>query len=94
MGWLHKERLIMVDKKDTPELISYRLELLESSITGLSNKMDKIMDNYATKEDLSKIKTEVDEVSKKKVLTAMLAGIVSIISSMITVLTLYEHFRR
>ncbi len=84
----------MVDKKDTPELISYRLELLESSITGLSNKMDKIMDNYATKEDLSKIKTEVDEVSKKKVLTAMLAGIVSIISSMITVLTLYEHFRR
>lgn len=84
----------MVDKKDTPELISYRLELLESSITGLSNKMDKIMDNYATKEDLSKIKNEVDEVSKKKVLTAMLAGIVSIISSMITVLTLYEHFRR
>ena len=83
----------MVDKKDTPELISYRLELLESSITGLSNKMDKIMDNYATKEDLSKIKSEVDEVSKKKVLTAMLAGIVSIISSMITVLTLYEHFR-
>ena len=84
----------MVDKKDTPELISYRLELLESSITGLSNKMDKIMNNYATKEDLSKIKNEVDEVSKKKVLTAMLAGIVSIISSMITVLTLYEHFRR
>ena len=80
--------------KDTPELIAYRLELLESSITGLSNKMDKIMDNYATKEDLSKIKNEVDEVSKKKVLTAMLAGIVSIISSMITVLTLYEHFRR
>lgn len=83
----------MVDKKDTPELISYRLELLESSITGLSNKMDKIMDNYATKEDLSKIKTEVDEVSKKKVLTAMLTSIVAIVSSMVTVLTLYEHFR-
>lgn len=83
----------MVDKKDTPELISYRLELLESSITGLSNKMDKIMDNYATKEDLSKVKSEVDEVSKKKVLTAMLASVISIISSMITVLTLYEHFR-
>lgn len=84
----------MVDKKDTPELISYRLELLESSITGLSNKMDKIMDNYATKEDLSKVKSEVDEVSKKKVMTAMLASVISIISSMITVLTLYEHFRR
>lgn len=83
----------MVDKKDTPELISYRLELLESSITGLSNKMDKIMDNYATKEDLSKVKSEVDEISKKKVLTAMLASVISIISSMITVLTLYEHFR-
>lgn len=84
----------MVDKKDTPELISYRLELLESSITGLSNKMDKIMDNYATKEDLSKVKSQVDEVSKKKVMTAMLASVISIISSMITVLTLYEHFRR
>lgn len=83
----------MVDKKDTPELISYRLELLESSITGLSNKMDKIMDNYATKEDLSKVKSQVDEVSKKKVMTAMLASVISIISSMITVLTLYEHFR-
>nr|DAW04697.1 MAG TPA: hypothetical protein [Caudoviricetes sp.] len=79
--------------KDTPELIAYRLELLESSITGLSNKMDKIIDNYATKEDLSKVKSEVDEVSKKKVLTAMLASVISIISSMITVLTLYEHFR-
>lgn len=79
--------------KDTPELISYRLELLESSITGLSNKMDKIMDNYATKEDLSKVKSEVDEVSKKKVMTAMLASVISIISSMITVLTLYEHLR-
>lgn len=83
----------MVDKKDTPELISYRLELLESSITGLSNKMDKIMDNYATKEDLSKVKSEIDEVGKKKVMTAMLASVISIISSMITVLTLYEHFR-
>lgn len=80
--------------KDTPELISYRLELLESSITGLSNKMDKIMDNYATKEDLSKVKSQVDEVGKKKVMTAMLASVISIISSMITVLTLYEHFRR
>lgn len=84
----------MVDKKDTPELISYRLELLESSITGLSNKMDKIMDNYATKEDLSKVKSQVDEVSKKKVLTAMLTSIVAIVSSMVTVLTLYEHFRK
>lgn len=83
----------MVDKKDTPELVAYRLELLESSITKLSTKMDKIMDNYATKEDLSKVKSEVDEVSKKKVLTAMLASVISIISSMITVLTLYEHFR-
>lgn len=79
--------------KDTPELISYRLELLESSITGLGNKMDKIIDNYATKEDLSKVKSEVDEVSKKKVMTAILASVISIISSMITVLTLYEHFR-
>ena len=94
MGRLYKERLIMVDKKDTPELIAYRLELLESSITGLSNKMDKIMDNYATKEDLSKVKSQVDEVSKKKVLTAMLAGIISIVSSMVTVITLWEHFRR
>lgn len=83
----------MVDKKDTPELVAYRLELLESSITKLSTKMDKIMDNYATKEDLSKVKSQVDEVSKKKVLTAMLASVISIISSMITVLTLYEHFR-
>ena len=83
----------MVDKKDTPELVAYRLELLESSITKLSTKMDKIMDNYATKEDLSKVKSEVDEVSKKKVMTAMLASVISIISSMITVLTLYEHFR-
>ena len=79
--------------KDTPELISYRLELLESSITKLSTKMDRILDDYATKEDLSKVKSEVDEVSKKKVLTAMLASVISIISSMITVLTLYEHFR-
>lgn len=84
----------MVDKKDTPELISYRLELLESSITKLSTKMDRILDDYATKEDLSKVKSEVDEVSKKKVMTAMLASVISIISSMITVLTLYEHFRR
>lgn len=83
----------MVDKKDTPELVAYRLELLESSITKLSTKMDKIMDNYATKEDLSKVKSEVDEVSKKKVLTAMLTSIVAIISSMVTVLTLYEHFK-
>lgn len=79
--------------KDTPELISYRLELLESSITKLSTKMDRILDDYATKEDLSKVKSEVDEVSKKKVMTAMLASVISIISSMITVLTLYEHFR-
>lgn len=84
----------MVDKKDTPELISYRLELLESSITKLSTKMDRILDDYATKEDLSKVKSEVDEVGKKKVMTAMLASVISIISSMITVLTLYEHFRR
>lgn len=83
----------MVDKKDTPELISYRLELLESSITKLSTKMDRILDDYATKEDLSKVKSEVDEVGKKKVMTAMLASVISIISSMITVLTLYEHFR-
>lgn len=80
--------------KDTPELISYRLELLESSITKLSTKMDRILDDYATKEDLSKVKSEVDEVGKKKVMTAMLASVISIISSMITVLTLYEHFRR
>jgi len=80
--------------KDTPELIAYRLELLESSITKLSTKMDRILDDYATKEDLSKIKTEVDEVSKKKVMTAMLASVISIISSMVTVLTLYEHFRK
>ena len=79
--------------KDTPELISYRLELLESTITKLSTKMDRILDDYATKEDLSKVKSEVDEVSKKKVMTAMLASVISIISSMITVLTLYEHFR-
>lgn len=79
--------------KDTPELISYRLELLESSITKLSTKMDRILDDYATKEDLSKVKSEVDEVGKKKVMTAMLASVISIISSMITVLTLYEHFR-
>lgn len=84
----------MVDKKDTPELISYRLELLESSITKLSTKMDRILDDYATKEDLSKVKSEVDEVGKKKVMTAMLASVISIISSMITVLTLYEHFRQ
>ena len=84
----------MVDKKDTPELISYRLELLESSITKLSTKMDRILDDYATKEDLSKVKSQVDEVSKKKVLTAMLAGIISIVSSMVTVITLWEHFRR
>lgn len=79
--------------KDTPELIAYRLELLESSITKLSTKMDRILDDYATKEDLSKVKSEVDEVGKKKVMTAMLASVISIISSMITVLTLYEHFR-
>lgn len=84
----------MVDKKDTPELISYRLELLESSITKLSTKMDRILDDYATKEDLSKVKSEVDEVGKKKVMTAMLASVISIISSMVTVITLWEHFRR
>ena len=80
--------------KDTPELISYRLELLESSITKLSTKMDRILDDYATKEDLSKVKSEVDEVGKKKVMTAMLASVISIISSMVTVITLYEHFRK